>query len=367
MQETNANVFDEGIQDVKFIGQLSPDELEKRGYDRNIKDLYASTFDKIINAPQKGDFIQGTVVDITGHNALLDIGYTESAYLDISKEKSEYVDYISIGNTVDVKVISNPTKRGFIEVSFSDAVKQTKYNEIYNSINENVAYVGVVKELVHGGYRVVIDGIDTFMPGSLGGINKLHDFNVLLGKELLVKPVNFERNNIVVSHRHYLRMLIPGKIEEIQENDKGTLYTGFVTGTTQYGVFCEFNECLTGMIFKNDLTEEMIARHENRNIKPGDQIEFYIKEIISNKKIILSQSFVEDPWDNIESKYKPSDRVKCKVTSVKQYGYFVELEQGISSLLHLKENSNEIVKVGDIMEATITSIDKNNKKIYLKH
>ena len=94
------------------------------------------------------------------------------------------------------------------------------------------------------------------MPGSLGGVNKLHDFNVLVGKELVVMPITYSRDKetIVVSHREYLRTLIPSAIEELKENIKDKV-VGFVTGTTKFGIFAEFNQCLTGLIPKAELDE----------------------------------------------------------------------------------------------------------------
>ena len=241
-----------------------------------------------------------------------------------------------------------------------------KMKELVESINQPVAYMATVNELVSAGYMLDIDGVKVFMPGSLAGLNKLQDFTTLLGKEMPVMVVNYskEKNTLVVSHRQYLHSLIPSAIENIKENP-AQLNQGFVTGTTPYGVFCEFNECLTGMIHSSDLTDELKEKHKNGLIKPGDSLEFYIKEIITNFKIILTQFYKESPWEAAEDKYKPSAIVQGKVTSIKEYGAFIELEPGISGLLHISELDKKVTKEGDIINIRINRIDKVNKKVYL--
>ena len=140
----------------------------------------------------------------------------------------------------------------------------------------------------NGGYMVNIQGIDCFMPGSLAGINKLHDFSSIIGTEIYVVPVSFspDRGTLVVSHRKYLQALIPNEIENIKAN-QGAEITGNVTGTAKYGIFVEFNGCLTGMIHNNDLDEETLIKFKARQIQPGDEITFIVKDIISDTKITL--------------------------------------------------------------------------------
>lgn len=352
------------LEEKRQKGKLSNEELSKLGYDSSVRELYTNTLDRLSFTPRKNLIIKGTVISISEKTAILDINYIEEAYLEIDKEDSRYKDYIVEGAEIDVKIINEPSKKGYINVSFSAAVEKMKYDEIYQSIGKNVAYLGYVESLLPGGYLVKIDGIDTFMPGSLAGVNKLYDFNILLGKEILVKPVNFERKNIVVSHRDYLRTLIPGKIEELKEN-MDNLVTGIVTGTTKYGVFCEFNECLTGMILSSDLDDNFKERHKNNNIKPGETIQFYIKEIISNKKIILTQSLKTDPWTDIAERYKVPCKAKGTVSNVKQYGAFIKLEEDVVGLLHQTEIENKELKEGQEIDVNITRIDKSTKKVYL--
>ena len=106
--------------------------------------------------------------------------------------------------------------------SVTAGLKTKVVREIVESINEgNTAYSGtVIKMIPGGGYIVQVQGVDCFMPGSLAGVNKLHDFESIIGTDMYVVPVSYseEKGTVVVSHRAYLRALIPNKIKEIQED-----------------------------------------------------------------------------------------------------------------------------------------------------
>ena len=349
------------IKKKKHFSSINPKDL---GYSDQDIEAYEKTFSRLNGTPQKDAIIKCKVLSVNDKLAIVDIGCREDGYIDITKENSSYLDYIVPGNNIQAKVLTSVEEKGFINLSYTQAVYKIKEDEIFNAIGKKVAYYGKIEKLVPGGYLVLLDEVETFMPGSLAGVNKLHNFEVMLGQTVPVVPVNFERGNIVVSHREYLHTLIPGKIEELKEDIKKK-HTGFVTGTTQYGIFCEFNDCLTGMILASDLDEETKAKFENREVKPGAILEFFIKEIISTKKIILTQVLKEDPWDNIEGKYKIPSVVKGRVTSIKEYGVFVEIEPGISGLLHQSEFEDKEFKEGTVIDVKISRLDTATKKIYL--
>ena len=296
--------------------------------------------------------------------ALVDISKKSTAVCILQKEEKAIVDQLEVGMMVDIKVKNS--KQGTLYASISDAMDEVKRQEIYNAIgNKTVGFTGKVKELIHGGYWVEVGGVQCFMPGSLGGLNKLPNFEAIVGKELIVMPITYskEKQTIVVSHREYLRTMIPTTVENLRENIKEHV-TGFVTGTTKFGIFAEFNECLTGLIPKNELDEATLNKFENRDIKAGDEINFWSKEIISDKKIILSQLGPKiDLWDGIDEKYKPMMITKGKVTKVTKYGAFVELEKGISGLIHKTKLKDTELSKGDEIDVKIGSVNISDRKI----
>jgi len=296
--------------------------------------------------------------------ALVEISRKNTAICNLLKEPKEIVDQLEKGMIVDIKVKDH--KQGTMYASIGDAMDEVKRNEIYNAIgNKSIGFTGKVKELIHGGYWVEVGGVQCFMPGSLGGLNKLHNFEAIVGKELIVMPITYsnEKQTIVVSHREYLRTMIPTAVENLRENIKEPII-GIVTGTTKFGVFAEFNESLTGLIPKNELDESTLQLFDNRSIKPGDEINFWTKEIISERKIILSQAGPKiDLWDGADEKYKPMMITEGKVTKVTKYGAFVELEKGISGLIHKTKLKDTEVSKGDVVNVKIGSVNTSDRKI----
>ena len=308
---------------------------------------------------------QITFISDDKSRALIDIGSKHTAYCALAKEPDYIVEQLEVGIEIDVKIKTN-TKTNDVIASISDAIMEVKLKEMKDAIgNKTIGFNAIVKELIHGGYWVDVAGIKCFMPGSLGGLNKLHDFNSLVGKEIIVMPIIFskEKDTIVVSHREYLRTMIPTTIDNLENTIKESR-TGFVTGTTKFGIFAQFDECLTGLIPKVELTEDTQRGLGKGSIKPGDPIQFWTKEIISDKKIILSQLGPKiDLWDGIDEKYKPMMITEGKVTKVTSYGAFVELEKGISGLIHKSKLKEANLTKGDIINIKIGSVNVSDRKI----
>jgi ribosomal protein S1 len=297
--------------------------------------------------------------------ALIDIQSKYTAYCTLSKEPDYIVEQLEVGMEIDIKIKTNP-KTGDVIASISDAIKEVKLREIKEAIgNSTIGFTAKVKELIHGGYWVDVAGIKCFMPGSLAGLNKLHDFTAIVGKEIIVMPITFsrEKDTVVVSHREYLRTMIPTTIEKLNETIKEPRI-GFVTGTTKFGVFAEFDECLTGLIPRAELSEEFQKALDDRSIKPGDEINFWTKEVISDRKIILSQLGPKiDLWDGVDDKYKPMMITEGKVTKITSYGAFVELEKGISGLIHKSKLKGADLSKGDSINVKIGSVNVSDRKI----
>ena len=323
-----------------------------------------------------GEIYSGTIYSINEEWVAVDIGYRENVYVNVLKEEISVRGLFVPDAEVKIQVLQMGGGRGFVLGSISAGIKSAVVKEIMESIKDGATgYMGTVSQMIPGGgYIVTVQGVECFMPGSLAGINKLADFESIVGGNMYVVPVSFseKRGTIVVSHREYLKAMIPSKIEALKENLTQDL-TGKVTGSAKYGVFVEFDECLTGMIHVNDLTPELLKAHRAREIKPGDDINFKIKEVVSNEKIILTQidaKPVVDLWDGITDRIKTPSEIVGTVRAVKDYGIFVDIEKGVAGLLHISEIEDvidlETIKPGDNITVQVTRIDADSRKIFLK-
>ena len=339
-------------------------------YAQEMYDLLSEHSAEIKPQINVGEIHTGVIWAVTQEWITIDINYRELVYVKAGKE-SEEVRMMLPGDEAAV-LITDTT--GTLSGSITGGMKHKIFSDLRDAIEEgNTAWVGTVKNMIeNGGYIVRVQGIDCFMPGSLAGINKLSDFSSIIGEEIYVVPVSFsgERGTIVVSHRKYLQALIPGAIAELKENIEGTK-KGKVTGTAKYGVFVEFDKCLTGMIHVNELNEETLKLVRSGQLKPGMDIEFLVKDIISNTKITLTQkeSSTFNPWTDISSRYQIPSIVKAVVKTKKDYGMFVNIEDGVTGLLHVSEISKERMvdyKSGDTIDVQITRIDESTMKVFLK-
>ena len=328
---------------------------------------YGKDIKPVVN---EGEIHDGIIYAIDRDYITVDISYRELVYVKFGKESAE-VQASSVGD--ETAVLITETK-GTLTGTITGGVKHKTFMDLRDAIDEGrTAWIGTVNSMIDkGGYVVTVQGISCFMPGSLAGINKLSDFSSIVGEEIYVVPVSFspDRGTIVVSHRKYLQALIPTEIDNLKESIE-IERDGLVTGTAKYGVFVEFSKCLTGMIHNNDLDEETLVKFKAREIKPGDPIKFKVKDIISNKKITLTQKDVVEinPWINIGQRYQIPCVVEATVKSKKDYGLFITIEEGVTGLLHISEIGEETMSVfnsGDKITVQITRIDEATMKVFLK-
>jgi small subunit ribosomal protein S1 len=197
------------------------------------------------------------------------------------------------------------------------------------------------------------------MPNTLAGINKLFDPNSIVGEnfEVMIESYSEYEGTYIVSRRKYLQSLIP---EAMKQLDQQTVYSGHVTGTAPFGVFVEFNECLTGMIHKANVHPEW--QEKLSEIKPGFEIEFYVKEIIKDK-IILTQILRETLWDTI----KNGIIIEGTVRDTKPFGTLVNLDDETVGLIHTSEleKLNKKFTAGQDIKVKVLSVDRMSRKIFL--
>lgn len=319
---------------------------------------------EIVKPPTKNEIRNLEVISINSDKIILSLDGKYDAHMNLKKEKG-IVD-VNVGDIIPVKLKIG--KDGMYEASSDEASTENKINDILNSIGNNIAYEAKVVELIHGGYFVEIDKIKCFMPGSLAGINKLVDFSSLLGKNIIVIPVNYDNNReiIIVSYRDYLKILIPDKIKHISEKIDCWM-EGVVTGTSKAGIFIEFEECLTGLMPVAEI-EKSEYDFKSSYIKPGDLITFKVKQIMSDTRIILTEKEKEiSAWDTLHERFSPEQRVIGKITKVTSYGVFVEIEKNILGLLHSTQlPENTVFMEGEEIEVIINKIEQHSRKIILR-
>ena len=317
-----------------------------------------------INIPKKGETYTLTYVGMNSESLMFDGGFKDYVRVDNKPGELKYFKSLNEGDVVDLLVFNVNNKDFLIEGSIAQ-LYESKAHDTLKSLKEEDSILALIKELTPAGFNVELQHdtiiLPGFMPNTLAGINKLTDPENLVGKtmEVMIESFSREEGTYIVSRRKYLQSLIPEAIKKLKIN---TVYTGNVTGTTDFGVFVEFNECLTGMIHKTNIDPEWADKI--KSIMPGYEIQFYVKEIIKGDKIILTQILRENLWDTI----KIGQLLTGKVKENKQFGTLLFLDDETIGLIH----NSEIEKVGgrnyhdgQSVKVKVIAIERSTRKIYL--
>jgi ribosomal protein S1 len=173
-----------------------------------------------------------------------------------------------------------------------------------------------------------------------------------------------ESDTFVFSYKKYISTVMNSKINELDLDKK---YAGTVTGSAKYGVFVEFDELFTGLIHTSKMTPELHNKFVKGTFKSGDKVEFWIKEITDDKKLILTD---EDPSirRNQLEEFKTANLgkiVEAEVVSVQPFGVLFKVQKDIVGLVSQKEikTKKKNYSIGDKVMVTIDRV--HNDKIFL--
>lgn len=320
--------------------KLTKEELE-------LNELYNSIE---INSPEVGSVVNLKYVGKTadGDTYLFDGNYKDYIRVDAKGQEKTVMSNISVGENIDVLITSIGSKDNMFKGSVSSIhIKHV----IGHVIESNPA--GYTVDIVYQGNKM-----KCFMPNYLAGINKISDPKSLVGQklEVILENYDFKRRSGVVSRRKYLETLIEDEIKTIEV---GSEYTGSITDKTDYGVFVEFKQSLTGMIHKSNLSPDT----KLSDLKPGDDINFFVREIIDNK-IILTQTLKETAWDTIQE----GQVYQGRVLSSKKVGFLVALDDSTTGMIrHIDlEESNMSVTEGETVNVEVVAFNKKARIITLK-
>jgi small subunit ribosomal protein S1 len=307
--------------------------------------------------------LTGVVTSISKKEVSIDIAGKDNVYIPNSMVESKYISNLSLGQTIDVFITNIKQEPFLIEGSIAKAVFQKVQADLEEISNSKTVCTVTVQSLENNGYNVstTIGGneITLHMPRLQASINKIAVPKDLVGEVLNVLFVKSEDRDggYVASRKAYLESR---QVEARAALSKEIAYEGVVTGATTYGVFVEFNECLTGMIHKANIHPAYADIIET--IPAGTLIDFYVKEVIKDR-IILTQFLRESLWDNIKVKQKLTGVVK----DVKNFGVLIKLDDETTGLIHTSELAKidrTFVKDQEV-NVRVLLVNRDERKIFL--
>ncbi|MBC7766328.1 MAG: S1 RNA-binding domain-containing protein, partial [Hyphomonadaceae bacterium] len=254
-----------------------------------------------------------------------------------------------------------------------DAIKGWK--DVAEAFESGAVLKGRVVDVVKGGMNAISNGVSVFIPASQASDRYLADLSGLKGKEVSFKiiDINEKRRRAVGSVKAIL--LADREIKSVtfwETAEVGKKYTGVVKKLTDFGAFVDIGG-VDGLIHISELSWQRV-KHPSEVVNEGDTVEVYIADLnLEKKKISLGYKKPEDnPIALAKEKFKEGDVITCKVLRLVPFGAFVELLPGIDGLIHISQISDkriakpqDVLTVGQMVEAKIITIDLENKKISL--
>jgi small subunit ribosomal protein S1 len=368
-EDTKTPLKEKKVSKVKRERYINTDDYSPEDL-KELSKLYSESFRDI----KEGEILEGRIVGVNTDNVVVDVGFKSDG--TISKSEFNATDEIKIGEKIDVVIESVEDEEGNLVLSKKRADFLKIWEKVMDSFENEKVLPGKILKRIKGGMVVDLMGIEAFLPGSQIDIRPVRDFDAFVGQTMDFKivKVNVPTENIVVSHKVLIEETISDQRKEILEKlEKGQILEGTVKAITDFGVFIDLGG-VDGLIHITDLSWGRI-NHPSEVVKLDEKIKVVVTDFEKERKrISLSlKQLLPHPWEKIEEKYKLNDKVAGRVVSLTDYGAFIEIEKGIEGLIHISEMSwtqhishpSQFVSMGQIVEAVILSLDKNEKKISL--
>lgn len=321
----------------------------------------------------EGAIVKGQVVEVRPQEVLINIGYKSEGLLPAT----EFDDLaeVHVGDEFDVLLERLEDEHGMVVLSKTRAEQQRNWDRVLVSCEEGTTVTGMVKGKVKGGLLVDI-GVDAFLPGSQIDVVPVRNLDDYLGKEIecRVLKINQERRNIVLSRRDLIEaQRAEQKKQLLAEIQPGQTRHGVVKNITEFGAFVDLNG-MDGLLHITDMSWGRI-NHPSEVVEVGQELTVVVLDVNQEKERIslgLKQK-QQNPWDEIEMKYPKGTRIQGKVVNLVPYGAFVQLEEGVEGLVHVSEISwtkrvvraADALSVGDVVEAIVLNVNKDEQKISL--
>lgn len=332
------------------------------------------TYDKSLQGIEEGQVVRGKILRITDKEVIVDVNFKSEGIIPLFEFKN--VHEFKPGDEIDVFLEQVEDSEGQIILSKSRADFLKVWDRIYKSFENQETVEGRVLRRIKGGVVIDLFGVDAFLPGSQIDLRQIPDMDSIIGQtyKFRVIKVNKVRRNIVVSRRVILeedRSAMRDKV--LTELEKNQVREGTVKNITDFGAFIDLGG-VDGLLHITDMSWGRV-NHPSEIVAIGDKLKVKVLDFNENKERISLglKQLTEHPWKGIEEKYPESSRVRGKIVSITDYGAFMELEKGIEGLIHISEMSwtqhikhpSKIVGIGDIVEAMVLKVDKENQKISL--
>ena len=329
---------------------------------------------------KENEIIKATVTEITKNFIVVDCKAKMEGMIPIEEFKNDdELSKLKVGSSIDVYLERIESFKGEIVISRDKARKMKAWKKMEKVFETQEEMTGYITGKVKGGFIATVEGLPCFMPSSQIDVRPLKKIDHLMNTPVKVIATRLDKNrgNVCVSRRAVLEKSKNAEITEALKNIKeGEIVdNAIVKATTDWGIFLDING-VDALLHVSDLSHGRVKKPSDL-VTIGQKIKVKITKV-DNKTNRVSASvkaLTEDPYDNIEAKYKVGEIYEGVVTKIMDYGCFVKIEDGIEGLIHSSEldwknrniKPNKVLSVSEKIKFKIVNIDKETKRISLSY
>ncbi len=320
-----------------------------------------------------GRGLEGTVIQISGEQVFLDIGYKIEGVIPVADFVATH-DTVKPGDKMPVS-IKGRDPEGYYELSRIKVERPKDWSSLERAFADKAVIVGTISAVVKGGVSVDV-GVRAFMPASRSGAKDAAEMEKLVGQEIRCRIIKLDvaDEDVVVDRRAVLedeeRVSKEKRYTEVKE---GEIMEGTVRSLTDFGAFVDIGG-VDALLHVADISWTRVNKPADA-LTASQQVRVKVLKVDAAKKRISvgMKQLLPHPWELVSEKFKVGDRVTGTVTRVAEFGAFVELDKGVEGLIHVSEMSwskkmkkaSEIVKPGEQVDVVILGINPGDRRISL--
>lgn len=340
-----------------------------------------------VELPQSGEIRKGTIASISSNQILVSIGAKSEGVVagrELEQLTEEERAELSVGQEVDVFVVSPEDQNGNVVLSLKRAQEQLAWEDVEKMIADETVIDTSIIGFNKGGLIAAVGNLRGFIPSSqisamrraqAAGDTPEKRWQKMVGQPISVRIIEVDRarRRLILSERAAsTESRAAMKDRVIEELEEGKTYTGRVTSLADFGAFVNINGA-DGLVHLSELSWDRI-QHPKEILEVGQEVQVKVINIDREKRRIgLSMRALQsDPWQERVEKFSVGQLVEGVITRLTKFGAFARLEGDIEGLIHISELSEnrvehpkEVLKEGEVKTLRVIRIDTDQHRIGL--
>jgi len=334
--------------------------------------------DHLEKAYHSNYWVTGMVISRVKNGYLVDVGL-EAFLPEVHADLRPIKDPNSlIGQSLKFKVMRFNRREEDVVLSrklLLQDEREKRKRRVFSRLIKGGKVMGIVKSITSFGAFIDLGGVEGLMHISDMSWGKINHPSELfqVGQEVEVVVLDFNENEEKISLGY--KQLTPDPWLSVEQKyQPGTKITGQVVSLTDFGAFIELEKGVEGLIHISDLTWSKKMVHPKKVLSVGQQVTVQVLEINpENRRISLGlKQASPHPLELFARKFNSGARIKGKITSLTDFGAFVQVDKDIEGLVHISDISwekikhpSEKLKVGQEVEVILLNIDLEKQKVSL--